>query len=123
MTERILNAMDNRHLNIFAHPTARQINIRLPIELNMDKVFEKARDTKTIMEINAQPLRLDLKDTHVKAAKEAGVKLSLGTDAHSTESLNYMPLGVYTARRGWAEPKDIVNTWPLEKLMKILKTP
>jgi len=87
----------------------------------MDKIFEKAEQTNTILEINSRPERLDLKDTHVRAAIKAGVKLVISTDSHHSDGLNYINLGIATARRGWAEKKDVVNTTSLTKFLGMLK--
>jgi DNA polymerase (family 10) len=120
MTERILTAMDNKYVKILGHPTGRLINARPPYEVALEKVFEKAADRKIFLEINAFPERLDLSDQNVRRAIEMGVKLTIGTDAHSKEQLRYIELGVATARRGWAEKKDILNTYPLKEIERQL---
>ncbi|RME41908.1 MAG: PHP domain-containing protein, partial [Chloroflexi bacterium] len=120
MTRRVVAAMHNPHVDILAHPTGRLINQRDRLNLDFDAVLRAAQDTGTILEINAQPNRLDLDGEHVRAAIEAGVLLSLGTDAHSTDGLDMMPLGVAMARRGWAEPAHIINTRSLEDLLQLL---
>lgn len=121
MNQRILNALENEHVNILAHPTGRKLKERKPYQLNIEELFSKARDTGTILEVNSQPKRLDLKDMHVKMAVEYGCQLSVSTDSHHTNDLSFMELGVATARRGWAEKKDIVNTLSLKKLKKLMK--
>lgn len=120
LTGRIISAMENEYVNIIAHPTGRKILTREEYDLNWEKIFEKSKETNTFLEINSQPNRLDLKDIHVKEAIEFGCKLVINTDAHSTEHLRYSQLGLATARRGWAEKKDIINTLPLQKLRKIM---
>jgi DNA polymerase (family 10) len=120
MTRRVVTAMQNSHVDIIAHPTGRLINQRDRLNLDFDAVLRAAEETGTILEINAQPNRLDLDGEHVRAAIEAGVLLSLGTDAHSTDGLGVMPLGVAMARRGWAESRHVINSRPLEKLLEIL---
>lgn len=120
-TERILKAMENENVDIIAHPSGRLIGTRPGVELDMEKIIAKAKETGTVLEVNAQPSRLDLNDVQTKAAVEAGVKLSIGTDSHSVEELRYMRLGVTTARRGWAKKEDVINTMPLSKMMKFLK--
>jgi DNA polymerase (family 10) len=87
----------------------------------MEEVMKAAADTNTHLEINSFPDRLDLNDLHCRRAKELGVKLALNTDAHSTEQLKLVSLGAMVARRGWLEAKDIINTQPLEGLLKLLR--
>jgi len=120
-TERILRAFDNPYVNILAHPTGRMINMRQPIEVDMERILQRAREYNIHMEINAQPDRLDLNDIHAKLAKEMGVKMAINTDSHNIYSLYYMRYGVNQARRGWCEKEDIINTRPLEELRKLLK--
>ena len=121
LTNRILEAMENEYVDIIAHPTGRKIQERLAHDLNMERVFQMANDTGTFLEINSQPNRLDLKDNHVKKALDYSCHMAVNTDAHRFDQLGYMELGVATARRGWAQKKDIVNTLPLKKLLKVLK--
>jgi len=121
MNERILKAMENEQVNILAHPTGRKLKERKPYQLNIEELFSKARETGTILEVNSQPKRLDLKDMHVKMAVEYGCQLAVSTDSHHAHDLSYMELGVATARRGWAEKKDIVNTLSLKKLLKLFE--
>ena len=119
MTTRMIKAMESGVVNIIAHPTGRIIQRREGIKLDFEKVFDAAKENGVIMEINAQPARLDLNDVHVKRAVEKGLKLSIGTDAHNLSNLHYINLGVAVARRGWAEKKDIVNTYDIKKLEKV----
>ena len=121
MTRRIITAIENEHVDIIAHPFGRLISQRPPIEMDFDQVLEKAKETKTVLEINAYPERMDLKDTNIRAAVNAGVKLSIGTDSHDADQLRNYKLGIATARRGWAEKKDIINTYPLKEMMNMLK--
>lgn len=121
MTERIIKAMSNDNVDIIGHPTGRLIGKREGYDLDFDKLFKAAKDTKTILEINSQPDRLDLNGYLVKEAVSKGVKLAVVTDAHSLVQLNFMELGVAMARRGWCEKKDVINTLPLPKLLKQLK--
>ena len=124
-TERIVKAMHHPNAHILAHPTGRLINEREPYDVDMERVIEAAKDTGTIMEVNASPHRLDMADNHCKMAKEKGVKVAISTDAHSTEELNMMKYGVWQARRGWLEAEDVVNTmsWPdLENLLQEKKS-
>ena len=120
LTRRIISAMENDNINIIAHPTGRKIQERNAYELDLDRIFETSKDTGTLLEINSQMNRLDLKDMDIKIAVEHECKLVINTDAHSIPELKNMDLGVSTARRGWAKKDDIVNTLPLKKLLKIL---
>jgi DNA polymerase (family 10) len=122
VTTRTLKAMDNRYVSSIGHPTGRVIGYREAMDLDMPAVIEHAARTHTALEINADPSRLDLKDVHCRMAVEAGVKLAIGTDAHSTGSLSLMPFGVATAGRGWATKADVLNTLPLSRLRSWLKT-
>ncbi|HEX2916429.1 MAG TPA: DNA polymerase/3'-5' exonuclease PolX [Chloroflexia bacterium] len=121
ITERLLRAMHNPHVDIIAHPTGRIINAREPAELDMQKVFAAARETGTALEINSGPDRLDLKAEHVRQALAAGVKLVISSDAHSTSGLNMLEYGVITARRGGATAASILNTLELGQLLSNLK--
>ena len=119
-TKRMISAIESGYVNIIAHPTGRIINMRQGYELDWDKIFEAALRNNVALEINAFPTRMDLNDVHARAAKEAGVMLSIGTDSHSKEHLKFLKLGVYTARRAWCEKNNIINTLPLSKLKKKL---
>jgi len=121
ITERLVGAMQNRFVSIIAHPTGRLIGYRESYQVDIDKIMDMAAKTGTILEINAYPERLDLNDIYCRMAKDRGVQLAIETDAHSIDGLELMNLGVYVARRGWLEEKDIVNTLPLNKLLKRLK--
>lgn len=121
ITGRIIKAMENENVDIIAHPTGRLIQKRPAYELDFDKIFDAAKETNTALEINSFPVRLDLKDAHVRNAINAGVKLAINTDAHNAGHLRFMEFGIATARRGWAEKKDILNTLPLKKFLKSLK--
>ena len=120
-TERILRAMDNPYFNILGHPTGRLINEREPYSLDMERIFKKAKENNCILEINAQPSRLDLNDINSRAAKDMGVKLVISTDAHSTGQFEYMRFGIGQARRGWIEKKNVINTRNLDELKKLIK--
>lgn len=115
-TERMLQAMENPHVDVIAHPTGRLISSREGYEIEINRIIEKAAETITALEINAYYDRLDLNDINARRAKEYGVKLSIGTDAHHKHQLWMMKLGVGVARRGWLEPKDLLNTLPADKL-------
>lgn len=118
MTERILAALDNKYVRVLNHPTGRIINERPPYEVDLERIFEAAAQRRIAMEINAFPDRLDLNGQNAKRAIEMGVKIAIGTDAHRKDLLHYIDLGVATARRGWAEKKDVLNTLSLKDLCK-----
>ena len=120
-TKRIIKAMENPHLDILFHPTGRIINRRKPYEVDIEAIIKAAKRTGTILEIDAHPWRLDLKDEHIKMAREAGVKMVIDTDAHSVSELHYLEYGIAQARRAWCAKKDIINTLPLKEFMKALK--
>jgi len=119
-TKRIIRAMDNPYFSILAHPTGRMLNEREPYEIDMEQIMAAALERGCYLEINAQPVRLDLTDLHCKMAKDMGVKVAISTDAHRTTDLEFMRFGVGQARRGWLEPKDILNTGSLKALKKML---
>lgn len=121
MTERIIRAMKNPHIDIISHPTGRILKKRDEYQIDFDKILKVARQTGKILEINAWPQRLDLCDTNIKKAKEAGVKMIINTDSHQKDQLYFMEYGVSQARRGWAEKNDIINTLPLQGLIKFFK--
>ena len=120
-TERIIRAMDNPYFNILAHPTGRLLNEREPYDLDMEQIMAAALERGCFLEVNAQPVRLDLTDLHCKMAKDMGVKVAISTDAHRTTDLEFMRFGVGQARRGWLEPTDIINTQPLNKLKRLFQ--
>jgi len=121
MTKRMLRAMENENVDIIAHPTGRLITKREAYEIDLDAVFDAAKRTGTIMEINSYPERMDLRDVHVRAAVKAKVKLVISTDAHNADQLHFIKLGIGTARRGWAKKEDIINTRSLKEMLSILK--
>jgi DNA polymerase (family X) len=120
-TERVMAAMENPHVDCIGHLTARKINIREPAEVDVERVVEKAVETGTFLEINSQPNRLDLRDTHARLAGEAGVKIVVNTDAHELRALAHMEVGIGQARRAWLTKDQVLNTrsWPqVQKLLK-----
>nr|CBH37176.1 conserved hypothetical protein, containing PHP domain [uncultured archaeon] len=122
MTKRIVTAMENPNVDIIAHPTGRLLGKRDPYEVDMEQLMESAKATDTIMELNSFPGRLDLNDVHCKMAKDYGVLIAISTDAHDAMQMrDVIKYGVATARRGWLEPKDVVNTRGLEDLRGLLK--
>ncbi len=121
ITRRILNAIENPHVDIIAHPTCRLIGEREPAAVDMEAVFKAAARYNKALEINAMPDRLDLKDTHIYRARELGVKLAIGTDAHSATQLGFMRFGVGIARRGWCRAEDVLNTRPLDQVLAFFR--
>jgi DNA polymerase (family 10) len=116
MTERIVEAMRNENMDILAHPTGRLIGRRDSYELDIEEILDEAAETRTALEINCFPDRLDLNGPHARMAKEAGAKIALGTDTHSTHNLHFMKFGAGMARRGWLTKEDVLNTMSAEEL-------
>lgn len=121
ITERILAALENPHVDILAHPTGRMLARREPYAFDLERVFHTAVKTKTALEINASPDRLDLSAENARRFIELGGYLAINTDAHDIRRLDDMKYGVITARRGWVEADRVINTWPLAKLLHWLK--
>lgn len=120
-TDRVVRAMENRHVSILGHPTGRLIGEREPYDIDMDHVISAAHDLGCYLEINAEPDRLDLNDIHAHTAKSKGVKVAVSTDAHSVNGFQYMRFGIDQARRGWLTADDVINTRSLAELRKLLK--
>lgn len=121
LTKRTLRAMENKYVNMIAHPTGRLMGVREPYAIDLEKVFKRAKETNTALEINAYPERLDLDDNAARRAKELGVTLAISTDTHTRGQLRNMIFGVSVARRGWLEKKNILNTLDLETFLKRIK--
>jgi DNA polymerase (family X) len=121
LTRRVIRAMENPHVNVIGHLTARLIGKRDPIDLDLDAVFAAAARTGTALEINAYPDRLDLRDEHVLWAKRHGVRFAVDTDSHAVPHLDVMRFGVATAQRGWLTKDEVINTWPISKLRRFLR--
>jgi DNA polymerase (family 10) len=121
LTDRLVAAMEHPYVDAIGHPTGRKLNRRAAYELDLERLFAKAVETGTFLEINAQPDRLDLIDVHAKAAVEAGVKLVISTDAHEVAHLAHLPLGVAQARRGWVPAADVVNARPWAEVAAMRK--
>ncbi|MDH4210567.1 MAG: DNA polymerase/3'-5' exonuclease PolX [candidate division WOR-3 bacterium] len=117
VTERMCSAMENPYVDIIGHPTGRLISSREGYVVDIQKVIEKAVETSTWLELNAFWDRLDLSDANLRVARDMGVMISIGTDAHDTQGLLWMKFGVANARRGWLEPRNVVNTFTLKKLL------
>jgi DNA polymerase (family 10) len=123
ITERLLGAIEHVSVSAIAHPTGRLLNRREAYELDLDAVFRAARQHGKILELNANPLRLDLHDLHCAAARQHGVLIVINTDAHSPEGLDVMRLGVQQARRGGLTPRDVANAYPWPQLQKMVGRP
>ncbi|MGH9775053.1 MAG: DNA polymerase/3'-5' exonuclease PolX [Candidatus Acidiferrales bacterium] len=121
MTERMLAAIENPLTQIIAHPTGRLLLRRDAFEYDMEKILDAAKKNHVVMECNSYPDRLDLKDVHLRMAKERGVKIVISTDSHSAANLQLIRYGVKTARRAWLEKKDVINTLPFAKFLAALR--
>jgi DNA polymerase (family X) len=121
LTERILAALDNPHVDCIGHPTGRKLNKRAPYDVDFERICARAAETGTFLEVNSQADRLDLDDTHVRAAVEAGVRVVISTDAHRTWELDSLELGIGQARRGWVTADHVVNAHPWPEIKRMLK--
>ncbi|MHA1652496.1 MAG: DNA polymerase/3'-5' exonuclease PolX [Candidatus Thorarchaeota archaeon] len=121
MTERIIRAIEHKHVHILGHPTGRKLFKRPAYEVDIEAIFEAARGSGVAMELNAYPERLDLGAGHLRLAKRMGIQIAINTDAHRTSELHNMRFGVFQARRGWLEADDIINTRSLDELFRFLK--
>jgi len=120
-TRRIIRAMENPCVHIIGHPTGRQIGQRRAFDVDIERLVDAAKDTGCVLELNANPIRLDLKDVHCRMAAEAGVKIAISTDAHSTGGLGNIRYGVDQARRGWLSAADVVNSRGWSDLSRMLR--
>lgn len=121
MTARFIRACENPCVHIIGHPTARKIGRRPPVDVDFAELFRACARTGTALEVNSHPDRLDLPSGHIRAAKDAGVKFSIDSDAHSTAHLANLKYGIGQAQRGWLTPDDVINTWPLPRLREFLR--
>lgn len=121
MTERMIKAMSTGLVHIIAHPTARIIAVREPYPVDMPRLMQAAKKHNVILELNSYPERLDLSDTYLRLAKDMGVMAAISTDSHNRQHMDFIRFGIHTARRGWLEKKDVLNTRPLKEVMRILK--
>jgi DNA polymerase (family X) len=121
MTDRILAAIENPYTQILAHPTGRLVLRRDAFDYDMERVIAACVKAGVALECNASPERLDLKDTHLRLAKQRGAKIVISTDAHSIKGLSMMKYGVSTARRGWIEKSDVINALPLDRFLAVLR--
>jgi DNA polymerase (family 10) len=122
-TRRLIRACENPHVHIIGHPSARRVGRRAPIDVDWPAVFAAAARTGTALEINGAPGRMDLNDDHVRAARAAGVRFSIDSDAHSTVQLANPRFGVGTAQRAWLGTEDVINAWPWQRLKRFLTKP
>ena len=120
MTRRFVTACENPHVNVIGHPLTRKIGRRPPVDVDLPELFRACARTGTALEVNAHPARLDLPSEHIRAARDAGVKFAIDTDAHSVRDLGYLQYGVATAQRGWLTAEDVITTWPLDRLTSFL---
>jgi len=120
-TRRIVKAIENSNVHILAHPTGRLIQKRDPYDVDMKELMVVAREQGVALELNAFPDRLDLKDEHCRMAKEMGVRVVISSDAHTTDQLEMMRYGISTARRGWLEKEDVLNTMPVKDFLSVLR--
>lgn len=120
VTARMLNAIQNPHVDMIAHPSGRLIGRRDPADLDMDQILEAALESGVILEINANPERLDLNDIYARRAAEMGIPLAINTDAHSPQHLAFRSFGVGIARRAWVTSKQVVNCWTAARIQKWL---
>ena len=120
MTRRFVTACENPHVNVIGHPLTRKIGRRPPVDVDLPELFRACARTGTALEVNAHPARLDLPSEHIRAARDAGVKFAIDTDAHSVRDLGYLQYGVATAQRGWLTAEDVITTWPLDRLTRFL---
>jgi len=121
MTERVVHAMESKYAHILGHPTGRLLLKRPEFEIDLEKVFEAAKENNVIMELNANPERLDLNVGNLRAAKRWGLKIAINTDAHRITDLDLMRFGVFQARRGWLTRNDVINTYTLKKLVNTIQ--
>ena len=119
-TERLLRALDNPHVTLLGHPSARLLGERAPLDVDMERVIRKAQERGSALELNSQPQRLDLNDLHCRMARDAGVPVSINSDAHRVSDFADLEQGIGQARRGWLEKRHVLNTLPLEGLAPLI---
>jgi DNA polymerase (family 10) len=120
-TRRLIRAIENPHVHIVGHPSGRRLDRREGIDFDVAEVARAAARHKVALEVNAHPYRLDLRDEHVRWAREQGCNFVISTDAHSIAELDHMHFGVATAQRGWMTADEVIDTWPLERLRAFLR--
>jgi len=122
MTARIVKALENPHVDVFAHPTGRLLGQRNAYEVDIQRLMDAALRAGTALEINAHPMRLDLTDRHARTAREMGVKIVVSTDMHSLGEFHHMGLGISVARRAWCSKSDILNTGSVDEFLAALRS-
>jgi DNA polymerase (family 10) len=121
MTRRFITACENPYVTIIGHPLTRKIGRRPPVDVDLPELFRACARTGTALEVNSHPARLDLPSAHIRAARDAGVKFAINSDAHSLRDLDYLQYGVATAQRGWLTAEDVITTWPLDRLIEFVR--
>jgi DNA polymerase (family 10) len=116
MTSRMLDAVRNPYVDVIGHPSGRILGQRAASDVDLEAVLQASAETGTAMEVNSIPSRLDLDDIHVRRARDLGVRLAINSDAHHPGGLDSLPFGLATARRGWAEASDVLNTMTLDEI-------
>jgi DNA polymerase (family 10) len=122
-TERVLRALEHPEVNVFCHPTARIINRRKGAEMDLDLIFRRAAELGVALELNSSPNRLDLRDDHLRLARDLGCRFVINTDSHRTSELDLMRYGIDQARRAGLEPRHVLNTLPYEEFRKAIERP
>jgi DNA polymerase (family 10) len=121
MTRRFVTACENPYVSVIGHPLTRKIGRRPPVDVDLAELYRACARTGTALEVNSHPARLDLPSEHIRAARDAGVKFAIDTDAHSLRDLTYLQYGVSTAQRGWLTTADVITTWPLARLLEFVR--
>jgi DNA polymerase (family X) len=121
MTRRFITACENPYVNVIGHPLTRKIGRRPPVDADLPELYKACARTGTALEVNSHPARLDLPSVHIRAARDAGVRFAIDTDAHSLRDQTYIQYGVATAQRGWLTPEDVITAWPLDRLTAFLR--
>ena len=121
MTKRFIAAAENPRVNIIGHPLTRKVGRRPPVQVDLDALYAACARTGTALEVNASPDRMDLPPEYIAAARDAGVKFAVDTDAHSLVDLTNMRYGVAAARFGELTTEDVINAWPLDRLEEFLR--
>jgi DNA polymerase (family 10) len=122
-TERVLRALEHPEVNVFCHPTARIINRRKGVEMDLDLVLRRAAELGVALELNSSPNRLDLRDDHLRLARDLGCRFVINTDSHRIVELDLMRYGIDQARRAGLEPRHVLNTLPYEEFRKAIARP
>jgi DNA polymerase (family X) len=121
ITERCLKAVHDSNVDILGHPTGRLIGSRPPSDIDMERILHACAETGTVVEINAHPSRLDVNDVYARRAVELGCRLAINCDAHEVDGMDVIEYGIGTARRGWLQANDVINTYPRAEMLRLLK--